>query len=59
MWFGAIAHQPETRTNCRLSECGHATYCGHCFVEAIADHRAALRQTGNPINREPSAAWRA
>ena len=55
-WFGAIARHPETGTDCRLCEHGHAVYCGDCFVSEAAGYRIVLRQAGTTIG-EP-AGWR-
>jgi hypothetical protein len=53
-WFGAIARHPEAGSDCWLCEHGHATYCGHCFIEEVASYRTAIRQSGNPVLGEPT-----
>ena len=54
-WFGAVARHPESGTDCALCEHGPALYCARCFVEQIAEYRAALRRNGVTIG-EP-AGW--
>jgi len=49
MHFGAIARHPEAGTDCILCEDGEPAYCGDCFVDQVALHRAALRDAHNPI----------
>jgi hypothetical protein len=57
-WFGAVARHPETGTDCRLCEHGHATYCASCFIAQVTDRRAALRQAGTFAGRAGAGAVR-
>jgi hypothetical protein len=56
-WFGAVARHPETGTDCRLCQQGHASYCERCFVEEVAGYRTALlkagTQLGEPVRWNP------
>jgi hypothetical protein len=52
-WFGAVARHPETGTDCQLCEQGHAAYCGHCFISAVAGYRTVLLNAGTQLG-EPS-----
>jgi hypothetical protein len=57
MWFGAIGRHPDAGTDSTLREGGPAVYRSTCFIAAVADHRAILRQAGHTILGEPSVLW--
>ena len=53
-WWAAIARHPgDSEGPCRLCEVGRPVYCGACFVDAVTEHREALRAAGVEVGEPP------